>query len=139
MSKSNSSNACNGRIEMFLFNRKKVAENKIEDHIEKKDTGYSNEELIQGGLDLVEILMDKIINDNGAYNLFDEFMLDSNENDKVYENQKNVIDNLLQLSEMMNVKANNVLAFNEEDDENLHHIYNKDLQNSHYHLDDNFA
>ena len=129
MLKSNSSYACHGRIGMFLFNRRKVVENKVEDkvedHIEHQETGYNNKELIQGGLELVEILMDKIINEQGANNLFDEFMVGSNENDKVYEDQKHVIENLLELSKMTNTKANDILTFNKEDDEHLNRIHSK--------------
>lgn len=93
--------------------------------IEHKYTEGKNEELIQGGLDLIEFLMDKTINEIGSNNFFDDFMIDSKENDKVYEDQKIVIDNLLELSELMNVKANDILKFNEEDDANLDHIYSK--------------
>ena len=53
---------------MFLFKRKKEVKNDIEenqiqkDYIEKEHTGYKEEELIQGGLQLIDFLMDKTIN-----------------------------------------------------------------------------
>lgn len=106
---------------MFLFKRKKEVEN----YIEENTTESKKEELLQGGLDLVEFLMDKTINEIGSNNLLDDFMADSRDSDKVYEEQKVVIDNLLQLSGLMSVKANDILKFSQEDDKNLNNIYSK--------------
>ena len=114
---------------MFLFRRKKQVENYIEpqdtkdSNISNKATEYNREELIKGGLDLVEFLISKTVNDIGNNNLFDEFMIDSAKNDKLYQEQQRVIDNLLQLSELTNTKANDILKFSKEDDENLYHIH----------------
>lgn len=116
---------------MFLFRRKKQVENYIESqntkdsNISNKATEYNREELIKGGLDLVEFLISKTVNDIGNSNLFDEFMIDSAKNDKLYEEQQRVIDDLLQLSELTNTKANDILKFSKEDDENLYHIHNR--------------
>lgn len=115
---------------MFLFRRKKE-ENNIEEtyiqenHIQENHSKYKREELIQGGLDLVEFLMNKTTHEIGSNSFFDEFMVDSDENDQVYKEQKGVINNLLHLSELMNVKANDIIKFNKEDDEYLSHVYTR--------------
>lgn len=106
---------------MVLFKRMKEPENCITNQTPE----YSKEELIQGGLDLIEFLMSKTINDIGSNTFLDDFMTDSKQANKIYEDQKNAIDDLLQLSELMNLKATDILKFNQEDDRSLHNIYNK--------------
>ena len=116
---------------MFLFKRKKEVKNNIEEnqiqknYIEKEHTGYKKEELIQGGLQLIDFLMDKTINELGSNNFFDDFMSESRESESVYKEQKEVTDRLLNLSDHMNLKAKDIVKFNKEDDENLYHIYSR--------------
>lgn len=131
MFKSNTSNDCDGRIRMFLFKRKKAEANYIKEdyteanYIKENQTGYEKQELIQGGLSLVEFLMDKTVNEIGSNNFFDDFMLESGGHDKVYQEQKDIIDKLSHLSVLMDSKANDIIKFNEEDDEYLNSIYER--------------
>jgi len=116
---------------MFLFKRKKEVKNYIEEneiqknHIEKEHTGYKQEELIQGGLQIIDFLMDKTINELGGNHFFDDFMSESRGSENVYKEQKDVTDRLLNLSDHMSLKAKDIVKFNKEDDENLYHIYSR--------------
>lgn len=131
MLKSNSSYDCDGRIGMFWLKKR----TKIENDAANKDTKVEklndidsvkqNEALIQGGLDLVEFLINKTVNELESNNLFDECMIDSSSSDRMHAEQRVLMENLLQLSDLMNEKATDILKFNEEDNQNINQIYGR--------------
>lgn len=136
MFKSNSSYGSDGRIEMFWSKKREKTQNSIEiNEVQENNKEFTNQELIQGGLELIDFLIDKAVDEVGNTNLIDKFTIDSKKNDKIYEEQKEVIDNLLQLSELMNGKANDILKLNQKDDVNLYHIHNK-VEEIKYSVDD---
>lgn len=116
---------------MFLLKRRKKLEDDIKinaeqiNQVEDNSNVINNQDLIQGGLELVEFLINKTVNEIGNSNLMDEFIIDPKENDKVYREQSYVVDNLLTLSELMSGNASNILKLNEEDDKSLDHIYSR--------------
>lgn len=111
---------------MFLFRRKKEIENNVVTNQQVDETQNTEKEaLIQGGLELVDFLINKTVNEVSNNSLIEEMLGDHQENDRIYGERKQVVDNLLHMSERMNGNANHLLKMNKEDDENLHHIHGR--------------
>lgn len=110
---------------MGIFWGKKKQEQKQETIQQQPYDSYTQQEIIEGGLELVQILMDIVINDVSNNSFMDDFLKNSGNAKQMYEEQEEVVHHLLDISQTMNQDAENILEYHQKDIENLQNIFEK--------------
>ena len=111
---------------MGIFVREQKYNKKDKQHpMERPSALYRKEELIQGGLDLVEILLNMVTTEIANSNFMDDFLQDSGKTKEMYEEQQDVVNHLLDVSQNMNSDAEKISEYHQKDIENLNDILQK--------------
>ena len=84
-----------------------------------------HQEIIQDGLELVEILLNMVTTEISNSNLIDDFFQDSGKTEEMYEEQQDIVNHLLNVNQNMNSDAEQILKYHQKGIENLNDILKK--------------